>query len=183
VGTVLLGKKKKKCADRQPGNAAGWARQTGGKTKQKKKTFYESFTAALERGKRLSKNPASRSRADSPGLVNCKEISNFLVRLGCEAVFENGPHRGVNTRRSNWPKPASSIIVNEEHLAFQEGVAMQLPVKVHLGKPAAREHLLHRFRPAPPLIWNLTTGKNENRRRAPNRSPDRPGNWNSSKVA
>jgi hypothetical protein len=117
-------------------------------------TFYEAFFGASN-GETLSKTPQPVP-GGLAGLVNCKEISNLLVRLGCEAVFENGL-TGVNSTLE-LARPASSIIVNEEHLAFQESVAMQLPVKVHLENPLLGSSCYIGSSSAP-LIWNLTTGK------------------------
>ncbi|MBS1891407.1 MAG: hypothetical protein JST59_08940, partial [Actinobacteria bacterium] len=83
-------------------------------------SFYESFYAASN-GETLSKTPQPVPGGLS-GLVNCKEISNWLVRIGCESVFENGL-TGVNATLE-LAKPASSIVVNEEHLGFREGTAL-----------------------------------------------------------
>ena len=90
------------------------------------------------------------------GLVNCKEISNFLVRLGCEAVFENGL-TGVNSTLE-LARPASEIIVSEENLAFESGLAMQLPVKVHLENPLLGS-TCYIGSSSSPIIWKLTTGE------------------------
>jgi len=149
-GTVLLGKKNVPIVN--PVTLQGGL----GKPveNEAEETFYESFTAASN-GETLSKTPQPVP-GGLTGLVNCKEISNFLVRLGCEAVFENGL-TGVNATLE-LAKPASSIIVNEEHLAFQEGVAMQLPVKVHLENPLLGS-TCYIGSSSSPLIWNLTTGK------------------------
>src|SRR5262249_36102808 len=92
------------------------------------------------------------------GLVNCKEISNFLVRLGCEAVFENGL-TGVNATLA-LAKPASEIEISELNLAFEEGVALKLPVKVHLENPLLGSGC-YIGSSSSPLIWNLTTGVTE----------------------
>jgi hypothetical protein len=121
---------------------------------EKEETFYEAFFGASN-GETLSKTPQPVP-GGLTGLVNCKEISNFLVRIGCEAVFENGL-TGVNST-VELAKPVSSIIVNEEHLAFGEGVAMQLPVKVHLENPLLGS-TCYIGSSSSPLIWNLYTGK------------------------
>ncbi len=89
------------------------------------------------------------------GLVNCKEISNFLVRLGCEAVFENGL-TGVNATLE-LARPASEIIVNENHLSFEEETALTLPVKVHLENPLLGSTCFIGSSSSP-IIWHLTTG-------------------------
>jgi hypothetical protein len=117
-------------------------------------TFYEAFFGASN-GETLSKTPQPVP-GGLTGLVNCKEISNFIVRLGCEAVFENGL-TGVNATLE-LAKPASSIIVNEEHLAFEEGTALQLPVRVHLENPFLGSGC-YIGSSSSPLTWNLTTGE------------------------
>lgn len=89
------------------------------------------------------------------GLVNCKEISNFLVRLGCEAVFENGL-TGVNATLE-LARPASEIIVNEVHLSFEEETALTMPVKVHLENPLLGS-TCYIGSSSSPIIWHLTTG-------------------------
>jgi len=68
-------------------------------------------------------------------LVKCNEISNFLLRIACELVFENGT-TGVNAT-TELAVPASSIYLNE--FALEEQLpyppyppALVLPVKIHL---------------------------------------------------
>jgi hypothetical protein len=89
------------------------------------------------------------------GLVNCKEIGNFLVRIGCEAVFENGL-TGVNATLE-LAKPASAIRVSELNLAFEEETALELPVKVHLENPLLGS-TCYVGSSSSPLMWKLTTG-------------------------
>ena len=117
-------------------------------------TSYQPFYAASN-GETLSKTPQPVPGGLS-GLVNCKEISLGWLRESCEAVFENGL-TGVNATLE-LAKPASSIVVNEEHLAFEFGLAMQLPVKVHLENPLLGS-TCYIGSSSSPLIWNLTTGK------------------------
>lgn len=90
------------------------------------------------------------------GLVNCNEISNFLVRLGCEAVFENGL-TGVNSTLE-LARPASEIRVNEANLALNEGTVLELPVKVHLENPLLGG-ACYVGSESNPLIWKLTVGE------------------------
>jgi hypothetical protein len=89
------------------------------------------------------------------GLVNCKEISTGWIRASCEAVLENG-FTGVNSTLE-LAKPASEIIVNENALVEKEGVALKLPVKVHLENPFLGSSC-YVGSSSNPLIWNLTTG-------------------------
>jgi hypothetical protein len=115
---------------------------------------YVSHLIAATNGVTLSKTPQPVP-GGLAGLVNCKEISNFIVRLGCEATFENGL-TGVNATLE-LAKPASEIQLSEVNLAFEEGVALKLPVKVHLENPFLGSSC-YVGSSSSPLIWNLTTG-------------------------
>jgi len=107
-------------------------------------------------------NGVTLSKAAQPvpgglaGFVNCKEISNFLLRLSCEAVFENGL-TGVNSTLE-LAKPASDIRISELHLAEGAGIALKLPVKAHLENPFLGESC-YVGSSGTPLQWELTTGK------------------------
>jgi len=68
-------------------------------------------------------------------LVKCNEISNFLLKIACELVFENGT-TGVNAT-TELAAPATSIYLNEfalnEQLPYPPyPPALVLPVKIHL---------------------------------------------------
>lgn len=90
------------------------------------------------------------------GLINCKEIKDFFLRVSCEVTFENGL-TGVNTTLE-LAKPASQIKISESNLARKEGVALQLPVKVHLENPFLGSNC-YVGSESSPIIWNLTSGK------------------------
>ena len=115
--------------------------------------YFSKFVAA--------KNGVSLSKAAQPvpgglaGLVNCKEISNFLLRISCEVTFENGL-TGLNSTLE-LARPASEIRLSENHLAEGEGVALKLPVKVHLENPFLGESC-YVGSSTTPLKWELTTG-------------------------
>ncbi|MGH2938697.1 MAG: hypothetical protein ACRDPE_11330 [Solirubrobacterales bacterium] len=109
---------------------------------------------AATNGETLSKTPQPVP-GGLAGLVNCPEISNFLVRLGCEAIFENGL-TGVNATLE-LAKPASEIKLSQNNLAFESGTALLLPVKVHLENPLLGSGC-YIGSSSSPLIWNLTTG-------------------------
>jgi len=81
----------------------------------------------------------------SPPLV--KSLSKFF--------FENGL-TGVNATLE-LAKPASEIRVSQLNLVFEEGVALKLPVKVHLQNPFLGNSC-YVGSSSSPLIWNLTTG-------------------------
>ena len=89
------------------------------------------------------------------GLVNCKEISLWWLRESCEAIFENGL-TGVNATLE-LAKPASEIQISEFNLIAKKGVALKLPVKVHLENPLLGSGC-YVGSSSSPLVWNLTTG-------------------------
>lgn len=115
---------------------------------------FVSHMVAATNGETLTKTPQPVPGGLS-GLVNCKEISNFIVRISCEVVFENGL-TGVNATLE-LAKPANEIIVNENAILEREGVALKLPVKVHLENPFLGSSC-YVGSSSTPLIWNLTTG-------------------------
>jgi hypothetical protein len=114
---------------------------------------FRSMVAATN-GETLTKTPQPVP-GGLAGIVNCKEISNFLVRIGCETVFENGL-TGLNATLE-LAKPANEVKGSELNLAFEEGTALLLPVKVHLENPLLGS-ACYIGSSSTPLIWNLTTG-------------------------
>lgn len=106
-------------------------------------------------------NGVTLSKASQPvpgglaGLINCKEISNVLLRLSCEAALE-GPLTGVNSTLE-LARPASEIVISENRLAEEAGVALKIPVKVHLENPFLGTSC-YVGSSASPMIWELTSG-------------------------
>jgi hypothetical protein len=92
------------------------------------------------------------------GLVKCKEISNFLLRVSCEVTFENGL-TGLNSTLE-LAKPASAIRISENHLAEETGIALELPIKIRLENPFLGENC-YVGSESNPITWKLTTGKTE----------------------
>lgn len=128
----------------------------GGVTEEEEgphETFISHMVAATN-GETLTKTPQPVP-GGLAGLVNCKEISNWLVRIGCESVFENGL-TGVNSTLE-LARPASQIVINENALAEGAGTALVLPVKVHLENPLLGSSCYVGSESAP-IYWNLTTG-------------------------
>jgi hypothetical protein len=111
------------------------------------------FIAATN-GVTLSKAPQNVP-GGLAGLVNCKEISNSLLRISCEVTFENGL-TGVNSTLE-LARPANEIKVNETALASEEGVALKMPVKVHLENPFLGSSC-YVGSSSSPIIWELTAG-------------------------
>jgi hypothetical protein len=90
------------------------------------------------------------------GLVNCKEISNSILRGLCEVTFENGL-TGVNATLE-LARPASEIKISQNNLVGEEGVALKLPVRVHLENPLLGSSC-YVGSSSSPIIWNLTSGE------------------------
>jgi hypothetical protein len=116
--------------------------------------YSEHFVGAIN-GETLSKSPQK-----VPGglldLVNCTEITNFIEKIACELVFENGL-TGVNAT-TELAKPASEIGINTENLLNREGTALSLPVKVHLENPFLGSEC-YIGSSSSPVTLNLTTGE------------------------
>jgi hypothetical protein len=146
-GVVVLGKKTVPIVN--PVTLQGGI--SGGE--EKEEHFYEKFFAATN-GETLSKTPQPVPGGLS-GLVNCKEITLGWLRSSCEGIFENGL-TGVNATLE-LSRPASEIVVSEEELAFEEGLALQLPVRVHLENPLLGS-TCYVGSSSSPIIWHLTTG-------------------------
>lgn len=126
----------------------------GGISKADRTTKFSSFYPATD-GVTLSKAPQPVP-GGLTGLVNCKEIGNWLERIACEGVFENGL-TGVNATLE-LARPASEIRVSEAHLVSESGVALELPVKMHLENPLLGSSC-YIGSSSSPIIWQLTTGE------------------------
>jgi hypothetical protein len=83
------------------------------------------------------------------------ESSPPLVKLLSKFFFENGL-TGINATLE-LAKPASEIQLSNFNLLVEEGVALKLPVKVHLENPFLGSNC-YVGSSSTPLIWNLTTG-------------------------
>ena len=112
-----------------------------------------SFVGAAD-GNTLSKTP-QKVPGGLTGLVKCNEISNFIERIACELVFENGA-TGVNAI-TELAAPATSIGLNEGNLLTEEGTALSLPVKVRLENAFLGSECYIGSNAAP-IVINLTTG-------------------------
>jgi len=89
------------------------------------------------------------------GLVKCNEISNVIERIACELVFENGT-TGVNAT-TELAAPPSSIGISIQNLIEAKGIALSLPVKVHLENPFLGSSCYIGSN-AHPVVIELTTG-------------------------
>jgi hypothetical protein len=90
------------------------------------------------------------------GLVNCKEIKEPFLRFSCELTLENGL-TGVNSTLE-LARPVSEVMISEFRLAGEEGVALKMPVKVHLENPFLGPNC-YVGSSSSPIIWELTSGK------------------------
>jgi hypothetical protein len=134
--------------------------QGGYERNEEKEIPTERFVGALN-GETLSKTPQP-----IPGglanLIDCEEIKGprFLTRTPrreCRETLENPSTAGVNAT-TELAGPAGGIAINSDNNINEEGVALSLPVKIHLENP-----LLGRAcyigSDWSPIILNLTTGK------------------------
>jgi hypothetical protein len=107
-------------------------------------------------------NGVTLSKAAQPvpgglaGLVRCNEISNFLLRISCEATFENGV-TGVDSVLE-LAQGAGGIRINESHLAEGLGIALKMPVRVHLENPFLGSSC-YVGSSTNPIRWELTAGE------------------------
>ena len=93
------------------------------------------------------------------GLLNCPAQTNPIIKGLCSAAFENGL-TGVNaTVELTGPEHGlTNIQLNTENLLFEEGVALSLPVKIHLENPLLGSSCYIGSNTSP-MHWNLTTGQ------------------------
>jgi hypothetical protein len=127
----------------------------GAFTEENEATAFSEFIGASNGAPTLTPVPQPVPGGLS-GLVNCKEISNGILRGICEGIFENGL-TGVNSTLE-LARPANQIKISQLNLVFEEGVALQLPVKVHLENPLLGSSC-YIGSSTTPLIWKLTTGE------------------------
>jgi hypothetical protein len=116
-------------------------------------TGLDEFIGA-EYGETLSHTP-QKVPGGLAGLVKCDEISNWLERIACELVFENGL-TGVNVT-TELAEPANKIGISTENLLVESGTALSLPVKVHLENPFLGEEC-YLGSDSSPIRIALTTG-------------------------
>ena len=112
-----------------------------------------SFFAATNGGETLTKTP----QPVPGGLVGIvpPESAPLLVKIALKLALENG-FTGVNATLE-LAKPASEIKLNEYALLVGEGVALKLPVMIHLENPFLGSSCYVGSSSAP-IIWNLTSG-------------------------
>jgi hypothetical protein len=141
-GEVVLGKKK------VPIEKAVTLQGGAGVTVAEFAKFY-----AASNGITLSKSPQNVP-GGLLGIVP-DASSPFLVKALIKFFLENSL-TGVNSTLE-LAKTASDISISEFHLAGEEGVALKMPVKVHLENPFLGKNCFVGSS-ANPITWNLTTG-------------------------
>ena len=147
-GEVVLGSKKVPIVN--PVTLQG---AYGEPVEEKEEAEFYPFIAATN-GITLSKTPQPVP-GGLAGIVNCKEIKEFFLRISCEVTFENGL-TGLNSTLE-LAKPASAIRISENNLAGEIGTALQMPIKIRLENPFLGSEC-YVGSESSPITWNLTTG-------------------------
>jgi hypothetical protein len=107
-------------------------------------------------------NGVTLSKAAQPvpgglaGLLNCKEIKEPLLRISCELALENGV-TGLNSTLE-LARPASEIVISENHLAGEYDTALEMPLKAHLENPFLGSSC-YVGSSSSPIVWKLTSGE------------------------
>lgn len=120
--------------------------------------FVKRLVPALN-GETLTKTP-QKVPGGLAGLVKCNEIKGSglvekLLRLTCEAAFENGL-TGVNAI-TELAAPAGAVAINTQAEQSGEGTALTLPMKIKLENPLLGSECYIGSNSSP-VTLNLTTG-------------------------
>ena len=124
----------------------------GGFSAENEETHFSSFVGASG-AETLSKTPQPVP-GGLAGIVP-PESAPPLVKEALKFFFENGL-TGVNATLE-LARPASEIQVSNFNILFESGIALKLPVKVHLENPFLGSSC-YVGSSSSPIIWNLTTG-------------------------
>jgi hypothetical protein len=122
-------------------------------------TEAETFVGASN-GETMSKTPEPVP-GGLLGLIKCSEIKGKgslekAAREACEATLEKSGQTGVNAI-TELAKPAKDIQISKNNMVNREGVALSLPVKIHLENPLLGSEC-YIGSSASPITWNFTTG-------------------------
>jgi hypothetical protein len=133
--------------------------QGGYERNEEKEPVTERFVGALD-GETLSRTPQPIP-GGLAGLINCEEIKGrgFLdraLRRACQAVLGNPSLTTLNAT-TELAAPAGQIGISTDNLINQEGVALSLPVKIHLENPLLGNGC-YIGSDRSPIVLNLTTG-------------------------
>lgn len=124
----------------------------GGFSAENEETHFSSFFGASG-AETLSKTPQPVP-GGLAGIVP-PESAPPIVKEALKFFFEN-ELTGVNATLE-LAKPASEIKISNFNVLFESGVALKLPVKVHLENPFLGSSC-YVGSSSSPIIWNLTTG-------------------------
>jgi hypothetical protein len=133
--------------------------QGGYERNEEKEPVTERFVGAID-GETISRTPQPIPGGLS-SLIDCTEIqgrrfSDRVLRRACKAALDNSSSTGVNAT-TELAGPAGEIAISSDNLANEKGVALSLPVKIHLENPfLGRECYIGSSRN--PIILNLTDG-------------------------
>jgi hypothetical protein len=126
--------------------------QGGVSSTNEEKAFIEQFYGASD-GNTLTKAPQPLP-GGLLGIIPPEKTPGWLKTI--ISWFTENSLTGVNAVLE-LARPASEIQVSEYNLLNEEGVALKLPVKVHLENPFLGGSC-YIGSSSSPLIWNLTTG-------------------------
>jgi hypothetical protein len=126
---------------------------------EEKEPVTERFVGALD-GETLSRTPQPIP-GGLAGLINCEEIKgrgffDRAFRRACQAVLGNPSLTALNAT-TELAAPVGQIGISTDNLINQEGVALSLPVKIHLENPLLGNRC-YIGSDWSPIVLNLTTG-------------------------
>jgi hypothetical protein len=113
----------------------------------------ETFVAALG-SQTLSKVP-QRVPGGLSGLIDCAEVDSVPERSTCQRVVAGG--FAAVTATTELARPAGEIGLSKANLLNQEGIALSLPIKVHLTNPLLGSGC-YIGSSSKPMILNLLSG-------------------------
>ena len=170
-------------------NAAKWCSATK-KVPIEKQVVLQGGYGAVEAGRRLRANsspPPTASRSPKPRrtspagcLASCPKPLACPGQSADQILLRKQPDRRQLDPRTG--KAGDRHPDHENNLAEEEGVALKMPVKVHLENPFLGKNC-YVGSSSSPIIWNLTTGtppagaqqtdhRQSRRSRIPRRRPD-----------
>jgi len=147
-GEIILGNKKTPIV--HPVTLQGGV---GAQNEENEAEFYPQKFYAASDGNTLSKTPEPVP-GGLLGIIPPENTPEWLKSI-IKGFTENGL-TGVNATLE-LARPASEIVVSEFALTLEEGVALKLPVRIHLENPFLGSEC-YVGSSSSPIIWNLTTG-------------------------
>jgi hypothetical protein len=133
--------------------------QGGYERNEEKEPVTERFVGAID-GETISRTPQPIPGGLS-SLIDCTEIQgrrfpDRVLRRACKAALDSSSSTGVNAT-TELAGPVGDIGISSDNLINEEGVALSLPVKIHLENPfLGRDCYIGSNRS--PITLNLTDG-------------------------